>query len=163
MPSKDILNDLLEYRDGELFWKKRVSNKCDIGSRAGSVDKATGYRRILVGGERVKEHRLVWIMHNGAIPKGFIIDHKDRNKINNAIGNLRLATFSQNGFNTGMHPHNASGCKGIYYRKDRDLWVAEISANKERVYLGCYKTAELAKKAYDKAALKFHGEFANFA
>ena len=35
-------------------------------------------------------HRYVWEKHNGPIPKGFIIHHKDHNKLNNDISNLEL-------------------------------------------------------------------------
>lgn len=35
-------------------------------------------------------HRTVWQYHNGAIPKGYHVHHKDENKSNNSIENLEL-------------------------------------------------------------------------
>lgn len=57
-------------------------------------DKRTGYyissRKI--GDKRKRLHVFVWETHNGAIPKGFQIHHKDNDKGNNDIENLELKT-----------------------------------------------------------------------
>lgn len=50
----------------------------------------SGYVRITVEGKRVKKHRWVWEQHNGPIPEGFVIHHKDGNIFNNDITNLEL-------------------------------------------------------------------------
>lgn len=42
------------------------------------------------------EHRVIWVWHNGAIPKGLVINHKDYNRANNAIENLELMTQKEN-------------------------------------------------------------------
>lgn len=47
----------------------------------------------------VRGHRIVWEAFNGKIPANLEIDHKDRNKHNNKLSNLRLVTHSQNCLN----------------------------------------------------------------
>lgn len=42
------------------------------------------------------EHRVIWVWHNGAIPKGLVINHKDYNRANNDIANLELMTQKEN-------------------------------------------------------------------
>lgn len=42
------------------------------------------------------EHRVIWIWHNGAIPKGLVINHKDYNRANNDINNLEVLTQKEN-------------------------------------------------------------------
>ncbi len=42
------------------------------------------------------EHRVIWVWHNGAIPEGMVINHKDYNKANNALDNLEVVTQKQN-------------------------------------------------------------------
>jgi hypothetical protein len=39
---------------------------------------------------KIRAHRWVWEYHNGKIPKGFHIHHKDENKSNNSIENLQI-------------------------------------------------------------------------
>lgn len=42
------------------------------------------------------EHRVVWVWNNGAIPEGFVVNHKDYNRANNYISNLELMTQKEN-------------------------------------------------------------------
>lgn len=42
------------------------------------------------------EHRVVWVWHNGAIPNGLVVNHKDYNRSNNCIENLELMTQKEN-------------------------------------------------------------------
>ncbi|MGR9056077.1 NUMOD3 domain-containing DNA-binding protein [Rhizobium leguminosarum] len=53
--------------------------------------------------------------------------------------------------------NNASGFKGVSYRKDRGVWRATIRLSNRQVFLGVFASAELAAKAYDNAAFSAHG------
>ena len=60
----------------------------------GHIDKQ-GYRRYKIKGKTYKEHRLVWVFHNGPIPEGYDVHHKDGNKLNNKINNLEVIKHDQ--------------------------------------------------------------------
>lgn len=91
-------------------------------------------------------------------PNGVFIDHKNGNGLDNQRSNLRFATASQNQCNRGKQKNSTSGFKGVH--KDKDRWRSEIKINRKMKNLGRFKNPEEAAKAYDKAAKRYHGEFA---
>ena len=95
------------------------------------------------------------------ISKGLIIDHIDRNGLNNQKNNLRICTNSQNLMNRCKNINNTSGFKGVVYNKLDKKYRAKIYFNSKCISLGCYIDPKDAAKAYNEAALKYHGEFAN--
>jgi hypothetical protein len=82
---------------------------------------------------------------------GFV-DHIDGCKTNNVLSNLRIVTHRENMQN--MKCHRKGNLVGVYFDKGlssvKNPWVARISINKVRIYLGNFKTEEEAHKAYKK-------------
>jgi len=88
------------------------------------------------------------------------VDHKDINPFNNQKYNLRKATRSQNNCNKKKYGVLLSSMyKGVTRRK-RSQYESRITINKKTIGLGRFKSAVEAAKAYNEAALKYHGEFA---
>lgn len=106
-------------------------------------------------GKPILIHRLIL-----GVADGEIVDHKDRNPLNNTRGNLRICSQMQNMRNRGIARHNKCGLKGVYADERRRRWRAEIRVDRRRICLGSYATKELAAEAYDRAAIRYHGEFA---
>lgn len=140
MISKEYLHERFTYRDGELYWKVVFSNRLKIGQLAGDRD-GRGYRRVMIGKQHYKMHILIWIMFNGEVPSGLIVDHRDQNKDNNLIGNLRLLTKAQNNLNTNR--------KGVSYDSARHKWRAQTSIDNKTVTLGSFDTKAEAIAEYE--------------
>jgi len=148
---KDLLHELLAYRNGELTWKVRRSNGVQVGDSAGCLNH-DGRIYVKVHGNRYSRHRLVWVMHYGNIPKGITIDHIDRDKSNDRIENLRLATDSQN-------KHNVDA-RGYCWHKPMGKWRAKITDQGETIHLGYFDCQIDARAEYLRAKRKVAGEFA---
>jgi hypothetical protein len=98
-------------------------------------------------------HRL--ILRAG--PNEFV-DHRDGDKLNNRRSNLRICDAAGNARNRGMARNNRSGFKGVHASADK--FVAQISLNGRRIYIGSFDTAVEAARAYNSRATSLHGEFA---
>jgi hypothetical protein len=157
--TKELLNEMFDYKDGNLFYKIKTGLRVKIGDVAGSV-KTNGYRQIIINYKAYRAHRLIWMFHNGDIKTGLEIDHINQNKSDNRIENLRLATRSQNKSNGKKYKNNTSRFKGVCWHKRNKKWVAQIKYNNKKIYLGYFATPELAREAYVAAAEKLHGDFA---
>lgn len=109
----------------------------------------------LADGTTVQMHRVIL----GVTDSNIIVDHADRNPLNNTRSNLRTATRQQNAFNAGPPKNNTSGYKGVS-RAFGKRWRAYINVSRKQISLGTFDTREEAALAYDSAALEMHGEFA---
>lgn len=116
-------------------------------------------RRGAAGDRKISMHRLLL-----NAPTGVQVDHINGNPLDNRRCNLRLCAPSENVFNTRRRIDNKSGFKGVSRcaRGARVRWQAHIHAFGKHYVLGRFDTPEAAHEAYKRAALRLHGEFANF-
>lgn len=109
-----------------------------------------GYRRVRYNDKWLNHHVLIWEHFYGAIPEGMMVDHIDRNTLNNAPSNLRCVTRSVNNRNRGVHKNNASGIKGVYWHKHRQAWYGQCRV-KGKTYLTQYvDSKEYAEELLNK-------------
>lgn len=132
----------IKRRLGDYRWRLMVSK------RAGKT-----YVTAFVGREGIYLHRLLV----GAV-KGQVVDHINGDTLDNRLCNLRIVTARQNRANSRKTKGNTSGFKGV--TRSGTGWVAQIGVNGGREYLGYFTHAERAAQAYDRAAIRIHGEHA---
>ena len=95
-------------------------------------------------------------------PEGMLVDHQNRNSLDNRQHNLRLATPSQNSYNRKKTSGTSSSkYRGVTFNKGRNRWYARIKVNGKTMWLGSFDNEEKAAKAYDEAAKKFYKDFAH--
>lgn len=111
-----------------------------------------------------RPNRKTILMHREVTdcPKGMMVDHINRNGLDNRRENLRVCTMSENMMNRSKTKQNSTGYKGVYKTGDSKLnpYSSKICKNKKVYCLGHYRTPEEAAKAYDKKAIELFGEFA---
>jgi hypothetical protein len=89
------------------------------------------------------------------------VDHRDNDGFNNVRSNLRLCAHNENSRNRRKPSNNTSGYKGVFWSKAQRCWHAMIRIDDQLIMLGRFTTREAAALAYNTAAIKYHGEFAN--
>lgn len=67
-------------------------------------------------------------------PKGKEVDHINRNPLDNRRSNLRIATHAQNSYNKFAEKVSASGFKGVYWVKDKNMWCARITHDARSIF-----------------------------
>lgn len=92
--------------------------------------------------------------------RGSQVDHINANGLDNRRSNIRVVSNTQNQQNRRKRRNCSSLYKGVHMDKSRNRWRAEIKVNGKRISLSYGKNEIELAKVYDKAAIKYFGEFA---
>jgi len=148
---------LFTYQDGKLFWKVARTNNIWVGKEITATNEY-GYVIVGIGNKLYQVSRIIFCMHHGYMPE--IVDHENRNTLDNKIDNLRAATKSQNGMNSKTPITSTTGIKGVTYSISAKRWISSVQVNKKQ-----HKTRHLTKEEAILATLQkrefYHKEFAN--
>ena len=90
-----------------------------------------------------------------------VVDHIDKNPLNNQKSNLRICTKAENNRNTSSHKNSSSQYLGVSYDKARNKWNAQLMINGVKILAKRYITEIEAAKAYDEVAKVHFGIYAN--
>jgi hypothetical protein len=151
------LADIVSYSPYTGVFRWRISRgRCAAGAIAGTRG-SQGYVYVKVDGKNYLAHRLAWFFTYGKWVDE--IDHRNRDRSDNRLANLREATRSQNNSNTSMRSTNTSGLRGVSFDKSRLQWRATITFNGTQKTIGRFATKEAAAAAYLAEARRLMGEF----
>ena len=149
-----------DYERGLLF-NRIIRTWSPAGRQVGSV-RTDGYLTVSVKRRQFAVHRVLWAMYYGRWPRG-ILDHKDGNRLNNAISNLREATHSLNQANAKRSGSCSSRFRGVTWNKKCQKWQAGIKKSGKSFHLGLFDDEEAAHAAYLEKAKELFGEFVRAA
>jgi len=165
----EYIKECLEYREevvdgvlqGNVYWKYRENrapswNNRFAGKKAGCKDH-TGYYNVTILYNnlncKIRLHTIIWILCNNQYPVD-ILDHKDRNKSNNIISNLRKANKYLNNINVPSHQNKSSQYKGVSFSQKKGKWICQHSLNYKRIGLGSFNDEIEAAINYNKETAK---------
>lgn len=147
---------LFVYHEGKLINLQNRNYNSLIGDHAACLHKK-GYFHVKIKGQSFREHRLIWHMLVGEIPKGKQIDHINGNRNDNRIENLRLVTNRENSQNKRSAMNTSkTGVLGVSYYKRYNCYVAQICVNYKKINLGYFDNINDAHTAYLDAKRNFH-------
>jgi hypothetical protein len=163
-PTKEQIDAQLIYNAETGLFTRRIDVMAKPWHKAASAGDLAGWKTkkngwvISVLGKQYKAHHLAWLMTYGFWPK--LIDHKDGDRLNNAISNLREVTVGVNTQNMrrAMKTNKSSGMLGVSASRSKlNPWKAQIRIDGAITHLGSFPTKEAAHEAY-VAAKRIHHE-----
>lgn len=137
-----------------IFTHNLESVNKKYGGRADNLS-SNGYMYVCIGRAKYRAHRMAYLYMTGELPS--LIDHKDRDKTNNAWSNLRASDKAKNALNTGLSSRNKSGVKGVSYHKGRAKWYAKIRYLGTNITLGSFIYKQDAVDARLAAEQNYYG------
>lgn len=166
----NYVRSLFSYSESEgvVYWLPRENepnwNSKNAGKAAG-YKITSGYIQI---GLKINDRRfyikrsrfIVSIHNNGWIDEDLVVDHINRDPIDDRFINLRVCNQGNNSKNKKLYANNTSGFKGVSLSK-AGTWVAQIQVDNVPIVIGYYNSKEDAALAYDKHAVLNFGEFAS--
>ena len=131
LPEKNIpktkIDEIVgEYSDKEKYILQLVYDGDIVCSKLGNVYNTKtnnivgnglvgGYKRLVIKNHSMFVHRLIYLVFKESIPNGYVINHKDGNKLNNHIDNLEAITITENNRhafdNKLMVPNRGEECR----------------------------------------------------
>ena len=133
----DELRERFKYDPLTGQISKRKTNKA-IGAW---TNRSNGYLCVWFKSKRILCHRLAWALHYGHwIMPPAEIDHINRDRADNRIGNLRIVSRQMQSRNIPLRRSNKSGVTGVSYCKQTGMWASTINVCKKQVWLGRHET-----------------------
>jgi len=88
------------------------------------------------------------------------VDHINRDKTDNRKCNLRCCEHIENNRNRSLFSTNTSGVTGVFFDRERNRWVADITYNHKRICIGRFSSKRDAIIARLEKEIELFKEFA---
>ena len=104
-------------------------------------------------------HNVAWMLFYGDWPET-MLDHVNRDGLDNRIVNLRPASTEMNGRNRHLARNNRSGFRGVSWNAAMKKWKAKVSVGEMKTqHLGYFDTPQEASAAVEAARKLLDGAF----
>ena len=90
-----------------------------------------------------------------------IIDHINRNPLDNRKSNLRIGNTVLNTYNKDYNSNSISKVKGVSWNKAMQKWIGQVQVNGVRIYTHSYKSFEECCKVTEDLRKQMYEEYRN--
>lgn len=147
---------LVDDEDFEYVTKRTFSRSKKMCWSKGS----NGYARCYVHGWNGDGKAVIISMQNYLMepPKGMMVDHINRNKLDNRKCNLRLCSKSQNIVNSKKRTKTKNTHRGVY-ETDNGLWLVRLQKDGKCIFYKTFCSKKEAIEAHKKIHHQIWGAF----
>lgn len=131
---KGYVTVLFDIKDEEFVSNNKIRLK---------YDKTIDWFYVYSGLEAV--HRILT-----CCPKGLVVDHVNRNPLDNRRENLRVCTTKENNNNRKVRCTNKTGISGIHIEGRTGKYITRLYIDNKRIYVGKFNTLDEAKEALER-------------
>lgn len=142
----NVIDHLKKYT-----WTTKKQHNAVYAVRNQSMKEAVNGRR-----KTIYMHREVMQYLGIELPEGYIVDHINKDGLDNRRSNLRVIDKSQNAYNSRKRT-TKSGYIGVHYDKRAGLWIAKLGKRT----IGRYPDSKTAAIYRDRAAIQETGSIAS--
>lgn len=155
--TRERLDELFHFGADRGTMTRKVSRPgSPVGTVVGSPNTA-GYLQVMVDRRMYYVHRLIFFYFTGQYPRADL-DHRDGNKSNNKLSNLRVATRRQN--IAKARGYGSSGYRGV--KRVAGGFSSAITVRGKYQYLGFSKDPLQVFRLYRLAHVKAYGDFSPY-
>ncbi len=152
VPNKVSISDatvtieVTNRKNEKFFVLVDVEDWVGLPSPTPSLYIRDGYAAYKRSGKCVWLHQVVL-----GVRAEYLIDHINRNKLDNTRGNLRHCRMKDSNINRGMPSHNKSGVMGVHWHKALDKWCGGIKfdGKQHRAYFANFDDAVAHRKVLE--------------
>jgi hypothetical protein len=102
----------------------------------------------------------IYRMLEPVIPKGMVVDHINRDRLDNRRENLRICTIAENGYNKTKVNSEKSGSTYKGVKKTKNGWTASVTKDGKKHEMKNLNSEKEAAFMYDIMAEELFGHFA---
>ena len=150
------------YLNYQVSWWGRVTNT-NTGRILKPGTSGPGYQFVMLSKNgKGKIHYIHKLVAREWVPnpeEKKCVDHRDGDRTNNHLENLRYATHSENNRHRSKRANTTSPYYGVSWQKEAGKWRAQIQIGEKRKNLGCFTSEKQAAEVFNTAAAEFYKEF----
>ena len=96
--------------------------------------------------------------------KGYYVDHKNHDRLDNRKENLRISTMPENAANRkSKNSNNKSGYRNVFWNSQREKWQVSICKNYKHIIIGYFDDVDEAGRVAEEARRNYFGKFAGLS
>lgn len=154
----DFIDDYViirDEKDNEMYIDLDDFNRLECTKYWITPTKTGGYPCYKKEDKYMLIHRDV--MNMGEYDGEIMVDHINRNRLDDRKSNLRVVNCIENARNSNLQINNTSGISGVQWHKRDERWYSTIGINGDKIHLGSFNNKEEAIKSRLNAELKYFG------